>query len=128
MDGWMDSQCFVDDTKHDLYNLTLHKVLTLIEYCNMSFWGWWGYNNKIFLSFLALLIVYICMAKCNPTWEFGGGSTCSLHFVHFRPIHIILFILKSLIIHRIFRTIMEPDGYFAAMKCKGANGISLYPF
>jgi len=93
----------------------------------MSFWGGgWGIIIKIFLSFLALLIVYM-HGQMQPAWEFGG-STCSLHFVQFQTHSHYFIYIESLIIHRIFRTIMEPDGYFEAMKCKGAYGISLYPF
>ncbi len=67
------------------------------------------------------------MAKCNQP-----GSLGEYMFFAFCPIsdsftHYFIYI-ESLIIHRILRTIMEPDGYFEAMKCKGAYGISLYPF
>jgi hypothetical protein len=65
--------------------------------------------------------------QMQPAWEFEG-STCSLHFCPFQTHSYYFIYIESLIIYRIFRTIMEPDEYFAAMKCKGANGISLYPF
>jgi hypothetical protein len=92
----------------------------------MSFWGWWGIIIKIFLS---------CFGTSNSIYAWPNatslgvwGSTCSLHFVQFQTHSHYFIYIESLIIHRIFRTIMEPDGYFEAMKCKGAYGISSYPF
>lgn len=66
------------------------------------------------------------MAKCNQP-----GSLGEFMFFAFCPFqthsHYFIYI-ESLIIHRIFRTIMELDGYFAAMKCKGANEDLFIPF
>jgi hypothetical protein len=117
MDGWM--------IPNMIFTTWLHKVLTLIEYCNMSFLGVVGYNNTIFLSFLALLIVYM-HGQMQPAWEFGG--------VH------VLCILSISDPFTLFYLYWKPHNsphfshyngtwwIFAAMKCKGASGISLYPF